>query len=139
MVKTFSIRNTVTKDYDMICDWWKAWNFPILPLDVLPNNGNDGVIVYYDGIPVCVGFLYATSSPSLFWCEWIVSNLKVRGKDIRKHALVLLINSITDLAKQMGAKLIFTSLKNKSLLEYFKTCGYSIDSSTAIEMIKIIR
>ena len=134
----FSIRNLEENDYETLCEYWKWFRFPAPAREMLPLDIGDGIAVSFNNEIVCAGFLYATSSPSLFWIEWIVSNPKVKDKILREQSIILLINSITELAKQMGAKAIFTSLKHKSLLKHFDKCGYSIDSSTAIEMIKII-
>ena len=132
----FSIRNTEVDDYKQFCEWWSWFRFPAPPLDMLPNNGNDGIVVIHNNIDVCAGFLYATSSPSLFWCEYIVSNPEIKDRIIRKEALKLLIETISKLAKQMGGKIIFTSLKNESLVKSYESCGYVIGSTNTTEMIK---
>lgn len=138
MENIFTIRNTESSDYAMLCSWWKYFRFASPSLDILPNNGNDGVMVYCNGIEVCAGFLYATSSTSLFWCEWIVSNPEVKDRQVRKESLNLLIKSICDLAKQMGAKVIYTSLKNESLINAYKDNGFQVGSTSTIEMIKVL-
>ena len=138
MEQTFSIRNTTKNDYPTLCEYWKWFRFPAPPLEMLPNDGEDGIVVSFGNEIVCAGFLYATSSKSLFWCEFIVSNPKVKDRKVRKQAIKLLINSISELAKQMGAKAIFTSLKNENLLQHYKDCGYTVNTTTAIEMTKIL-
>ena len=138
MDKLFSIRNTESSDYEMLCEWWSWFRFPAPQIDMLPNNGKDGVIVLYDSVDVCAGFLYATSSASFFWCEYIVSNPKVKDKIVRKKALKILIDTISEMAKNMGGKIIFTSLKNQSLVKSYQDCGYAIGSENTIEMVKLL-
>lgn len=135
---SFNIRNTDENDYKTLCEYWKFWRFPAPPIEMLPNNGRDGIIVSFNGDIVCAGFLYATSSSSLFWCEYIVSNPNVKDKIIRKESIKILINTISEMAKNMGAKMIFTSLKNQNLVNSYKDCGYLMGSSNTIEMIKLI-
>lgn len=130
------IRNTSEQDYDMFVSWWKWFRFPPPPKQMLPNNGNDGILVLDENdVEVCAGFIYATSSPYLFWLEWVISNPKVKNRELRDQSITLLINSLSGLAKQMGAVSIYSSLKNESLVRHYEKCGF-ISSKGAIEMIR---
>ncbi len=97
------------KHYEMICQWWKAQNWPLIPLDHLPKTG---LVVLCEGEPAVVGFIYKTDS--LFcWFEWIVANPEIR-KEKRSEAIFYLIREIKSAAHEMGFKSIFTSANNES-------------------------
>ena len=136
MENELTIRDLTEKDYDTICKWWKWWRFAPVAKESLPDNGTGGLMVEYNGINICTGFLYTTNS-NLCKIEWIVSNYEVRNNKIRKECLEALINALTNRAKKLGFKIAFTYLVNKKLKEKLKECGF-IESNKPIEMIKII-
>lgn len=136
METELTIRDLTEKDYDTICKWWRWWRWKEVARESLPDNGTGGLMVQYNNIDVCTGFLYTTNS-NLCHIEWIVSNYEIRDKQIRKECLEALINALTDRAKNLGFKTAFTYLLNDNLKEKFKECGF-IESCKPIEMIKII-
>jgi hypothetical protein len=136
MDSKLSIRNLVEEDYEIICKWWKWWRFVPVAKESLPDNGTGGFMIECNGVNICAGFLYTTNS-NLCKIEWIISNYEVRDKQIRKKSLEILINALTNKAKELGFKIAFTYLVNKKLKEKFKECGF-IESNKPIEMIKII-
>lgn len=130
------VRTTSVEDYPELTEWWKWFRFPAPSIAMLPNNMDDGIMVSKDGINICAGFIYSTPSV-IYWCEYIVSNPNVRDNTTRKEAIELLINTISQVATDMGAKAIFTSVKNENLLNRYLSCGY-IRSSNTTELIKLI-
>ena len=135
-MNTLKTRLTTKEDYRELVSWWKWHRFTPPTADMLPNNLKDGVMVSLDGVNCCAGFIYRTPS-SFCWCEYIVSNPEVKDKKIRTEALTLLINSITELSKNMNFKIIFTSVKNENLINKYASCGYLKGTSTT-EMIKVL-
>tara|TARA_R110000822_G_scaffold127454_4_gene262989 strand:+ start:19568 stop:19987 length:420 start_codon:yes stop_codon:yes gene_type:complete len=131
-------RNTSELDYNELCEWWKYFRFPCPPLAVLPDNGRNGIMVFKDDINICSGFIYATSSPLLYHFEWIVSNPNVKNRELRKKALNYLIDKASEVIKKSGGTIIYTSLKNESLLERYKENGFVVGSTGCYEMIKIL-
>lgn len=126
-------------DYPMLCKWWSDNRFPIPPKDFLPRNGTDGIIVMKDGVPICAGFIYETSSPALAWIEYIVANFDIKDRALRKESLNFLINTLVEICKAMNKKYIFTSVKNKGLIERYSDCGFLNGGNATTEMIKIIK
>jgi len=132
-----TIRNLKESDYtDTLLDWWKWHRFPAPPRFILPDNISDGLMVEYNGKPLCAGFLYSTSSKYLFHVEWVVSTYKIKDKDIRKKGIHLLINGLSYVAREQGARAIYTSLVRKNLIDRYKECGWVEGSRNATEMIK---
>ena len=62
--------------------------------------------------------------------------IMVSKEDDRKEAIELLIETLSLIAEDKGCKYIFTSLKNKLLINSYEKCGYVIGSTNCTEMIK---
>ena len=130
------IRYLKEDDYPTIAKWWEAWNWPVLPREMLPDNGESGYIVEKNGIPIVSGFLYLTNSTGAL-LEWIVSNPDYREKD-RKEAIEMLINGVEKDCKKLGLSYIFTIGRAKSLIETHKKLGWNVDKTPSYEIIKKI-
>jgi len=106
-------------DYQMVCDWWMAHEWPPVPACTLPKNG---LVVEEDGKPLAAGFLYGTDS-DLCSIEWIVSNpeapILARGVAVKK-----LVKSLTELGQKMGYGVIMGWLLSKSLMRVYSEEGY---------------
>lgn len=132
----FSIRFLKEEDYDVLCQWWKAWRWTAPPRDFLPENGCGGLMVEKDGVPVVAGFIYFTNS-AVAWSEFIISNFDYKEKD-RKEAIKILIFELTDMAKRKGSKYIYTVVKNQSLKETYEEMGYNNGSQKVDEMFMVL-
>lgn len=124
-------------DYETLTKWWKWWRFPVVDRELLPNNGLGGFMVEEDGVEIVAGFLYFTNSKFAL-CEYVVSNPKVKDRNLREKAIVFLINEITKEAKLNGVKCLFTSLKNSNLEDKYLKAGYSLGTKNTNEYIKNI-
>jgi hypothetical protein len=131
-----TIRNTREEYYEMLKGWWGFWKFPAPPQEMLPDNGRNGIIVQNNGIDVIAGFIYATSSPSFFHFEWVISNPDVKDRELRKQSKHFLINKASEFIKRLGGKAIYVSLKNPSLINDFEDCGFIKGSTSCVEMVK---
>ena len=70
----FNLRKLNSTDYeDILVGWWKDWEWTAPPKDFLPENGEGGVIIFDEEVPVCAGFMYATNS-KVAWIEFVISN-----------------------------------------------------------------
>lgn len=102
------IRPYTFLDYTSLEHWATLRKFPLLPPDYLPKTG---FIVPGH----CIGFLYETDTP-ITWLEWVISNPEAKNDE----ALNLLIETACSRAKELGYKMIFTSLEHKGLIERYK-------------------
>jgi hypothetical protein len=130
------IRYLTEDDYETLVGWWNDNRFPPPPRDMLPENGTGGIMVSSNGIDVCSGFLYLTNSKCA-WCEFIVANFNYRDPD-RADCILFLINSLKEIAKQNGFKYIYTTVKNKSLIEKYEQCGFIKGDNNSQEMVSKI-
>ena len=136
MKSNLTFRPLIEEDYKVVCEWWEWWRWRPVAKESLPDNGTGGFMIQNGNINVCAGFLYTTNS-NVCKIEWIISNYKVKDKQIRKEALEMLITTLVGKAKSLGFRIAFTYLLNENLKEKFGACGFT-KSSTPIEMIKVI-
>lgn len=132
------IRPLTDSDYDDILrGWWAGWKWEAPSRDFLPDNGKSGMLVYESDVPICAGFLYLTNS-QVAWVDWIISSPEYRKKPERKEAILFLISTLTELAKQTGHKYSYALLKHKSLISSYEALGYSKSDTYQVEMIKVL-
>ena len=129
-------RTLTESDYEILTDWWKAWGWPALAKDMLPDNGTGGIMVEHEGENVVAGFLYWSNS-KLVWLDWIISNPKV-SRDIRQEAIKKLILTAEHMTKKAGSKYMMSISRSNSLLKTHKELGWTIDPDPSHEMIKVI-
>jgi len=136
MEDKLNFRNLNEEDYEVICEWWELWKWPVLPREMLPDNGKCGYMVEKNGVPIVSGFLYLTNSTGAL-LEWIVSNPDYREED-RKEAIEMLINGAEKDCKKIGITYIFSIGRTKSLIDTHKKLGWQVDKKPSHEIIKII-
>lgn len=116
--------------YALISNWWKAHNWPAIPLDHLPT----GFVVTYNNTPAIAGFVYKTDSAfGLF--EFVVANPEIKGL-ARELAFKQLTDSVVQYSKTRGIKTLFTSVNNKGLIEKLKSSGFI---QTDVNMTNFVR
>jgi len=130
-------RLTTREDYPELVEWWKFWRFRPPTIEMLPNLMNDGIIISENGVNIFAGFIYRTPSAFCFM-EFIVSNPSIKDRKLRKEALSFLIEVISQLASKMGFKLVYSSIKNESLINHYLDNGFVKGSLNCTEMIKIL-
>lgn len=136
MGNKYEVRFMEEDDYDKMLPWFKWWRFPAPLKEMLPYNGLGGLMVCKDGMNICGGFLYKTNS-KIAWVEYIVSNPEYKSKD-RTDAIKYLIHSLKKLAISYGYRVLFTSVKNESLINHLKDEGFIVGSSGTSEMVCVI-
>jgi len=129
-------RTLTESDYEILTDWWKAWGWPALAKDMLPDNGTGGIMVENKGENIVAGFLYWSNS-KLVWLDWIISNPKT-NRDIRQEAIKKLILTAESMTKEAGSKFMMSISRSNSLLKIHKELGWTIDKTPSHEMVKII-
>ncbi|MGH2666032.1 hypothetical protein [Flavobacterium sp.] len=133
----FKVRNLIDSDYDnFLVGWWKQWRWTPPPRDFLPQNGTGGVMVEKEGIPIVAGFVYLTNS-AVAWSEFIISNFEYKEPD-RKQAIKIIIQELSEISRQCGAKYIYTVVKNPSLQKMYEEMGFTNGSQKANEMFLIL-
>ena len=129
-------RTLTESDWETLSDWWKAWNWPVMAKDMLPDNGTGGIMVENEGENIVAGFLYWSNS-KLVWLDWIISNPKV-NRDIRQEAIKKLILTAEHMTKEAGSRYMMSISRSNSLLKTHEQMGWSVDKTPSHEMIKVI-
>lgn len=133
-----SSRRTTDIDYQLMREWGEFWRFPAPPRDFLPENFESGMSVCLeDGTVVCLGFLYLTNSKAC-WLEFVFSNPEIKDKELRAKSIEFLIESLCSVARQLGYKWVFSSLKNESLKKRYLECGFVTGSQGTTEVLKTL-
>ena len=134
MNNELNFRPLKEEDYETICKWWKEWNWPVIPKEMLPDKGKSGFIVEKNNIPIVSAFLYLTNSTGAL-LEWIVSNPEYREDD-RKEAIELLITNAETVCKNMGITYMFSIGRSKNLMKTHEKLGWQVDKKPSYEIIK---
>ena len=129
-------RSLTEKDYNILSEWWKAWGWPVMAKDMLPDNGTGGIMIDNEGENIVAGFLYWSNS-KLVWLDWIISNPNA-NKKIRKQAIETLIFTAEQMVRDAGSKYMMSISRSNSLLKIHKHMGWSVDKTPSHEMIKVI-
>ena len=129
-------RTLTESDYEILTDWWKAWGWPVLAKDMLPDSGTGGIMIENEGENVVAGFLYWSNS-KMVWLDWIISNPKT-NRDIRQEAIKKLILTAESMTREAGSKFMMSISRSNSLLKIHKELGWTIDPDPSHEMIKAI-
>ncbi len=134
----FDIRPLNANDYDdILVGWWKDWRWVAPERDFLPEDGTGGLIVYDGETPVCAGFLYNTNS-KVTWIEWVISNFEYKDREKRADALSLLVETLTNISRNLGNKFCYALIKNKGLIGVYTKSGYISGDAYNKEMIKVL-
>jgi hypothetical protein len=137
MSDSLVLRSLVEEDYKVICDWWTKWEWPILPKELLPQDGLGGFMVEKNKKPIVTGFVYLTNSKwALF--EFIVSDPDYKEND-RNDAVELLVSGAEQFCIDLGIKSIFHIGRNKGLINKFNKLGWHIDETPSYEITKRIQ
>tara|TARA_Y100000389_G_C17471296_1_gene531402 strand:- start:11807 stop:12208 length:402 start_codon:yes stop_codon:yes gene_type:complete len=131
-----NIRKLTESDYETLASWWKAWKWPPVQKDFLPDNGTGGFVIEKEGIMIVAGFVYITNSKAVL-LEWIISNPEYREDD-RDMAITCLIKTIEKIVKDWGYKYIFSIGRTKTLIDKHKELGYHVDDTPSYEITKIL-
>ena len=132
-----NIRKLTESDYEILAKWWKAWKWPPIEKDFLPENGTGGFVIEKEGKMIVAGFVYITNSKAVL-LEWIISNPEYREDD-RGVAITCLINNIEAIIKDWGYKYIFSIGRTKALIDKHKELGWHVDEKPSYEIVKTLK
>lgn len=122
-----------TDNYDLFCKWWEAWGWASIPFEFLPD---DGVVVSYDGDKVCAAFLYKTDTP-ICWAENYISDPRA-DREIRDEALNLLIQALSEKAKDAGFVVMMSAIKHNILGRRLEKNGFQMADQNLTSYIKVL-
>lgn len=115
--------------YEVICGWWKAYGFPVLPRDLLSKRG---FISFVNSKPIVCGFLYKDETSSFGMLEWITINPD-SSDDERFEAFNALMIHFKNLSKDIGIKFLISVSTNESLTSRLESSGFCLTKNTYLE------
>lgn len=117
------------KHYEEVVLWMNARGWPVLPLELLPE---DGFIVP----GVCCAFVYTSEKcKSLAFMEWIFTNPEASSND-RNDGLDLVIEKIYSFCRSKGVISVVTYLNDSGLIDRIVKSGGEISET---DMVGVIR
>lgn len=129
------IRPFRTEDYSLFSTWWEEHEFPVPPIEVLPESA--GLVVEGPSGPICAGWLYSVYDTPMSWLEFIVGDPRA-SKDIRDAGLDALVESAMVKAKREGHVLIFTSVEHPALIERYKKHGFEVTDTRMTNFVRAV-
>lgn len=115
--------------YGTTCTWWGENGWPVVAPLMLPPTG-------FIVPGMCVGYLYETNS-GVALLEWIVGT-KNADKAQRSLAIDILIKTMIVSAKERGFKALFTSTKNKSLINRYEKQGFLKTDTESTNLVRAL-
>lgn len=129
------IRDYQKTDYSTLQSFWKQypeWSDHGVAEFLLPKIG---LIYEKSNQVIAAAFLYEAKDTPICWLEWTVADPKI-SYELRGEALDSIIEALSIKAKSLGYSLIFTSAKNKRLIDRFKTHHFQVGDEGCTEMIR---
>lgn len=115
-----------------VYEWWSEHQWPALPQEILPSRS---YMAFIGEKPILAGFLYKDETCGFSMLEWIVANPDSTQEE-REEAFQELIDHVTQVAKEIGAKVLLTSTKNESLCDRFLKQGFQKTDTGMTYLIK---
>lgn len=122
------------RDYPTVKNWWIAHNWTPVHITRLPKIGR---VIEHDGTPIAAAWLYKFVDGYAGWVEYTISNPETKS-ELRKEALLKLLASFEDVAKEERIDCLLTFTNHPSLIERFKDCGFQVaDQNITMLMRKL--
>ena len=108
-------RRYTDADYDMICAWFSALDWPIIPKESIPQYG---IIILDDGkCPVASSFIYLVDEKNcdFIYPGWILFNPDISYRKILE-SMDCISSAYDDIARDNGKTHIQMTMKTESLI-----------------------
>lgn len=124
------IRPFKDTEFEMIRQWYLDAGVNPPESEMLMENGT--LVVELDGIPAIAQTILFTQSKSFCFLECLIKNPVFKGINLEPY-LVLLANTLFELAKEQGYKNMFTYGNVGKLKDKYKRLGFtqSLDNLSA--------
>lgn len=126
-MQELTIRRYDPSDFETLKAWWDRHGFAGMQPEMLPRIG-----FVVEGI--CAGFVYQTDSAwALF--EWVVSNPESE-KESRRAGLDLLIEAAIHESRELGFKLLFSTIKHPALIKRYENHGFIATDRDQVSLVR---
>jgi len=116
--------------------WWVGHKMGLVPVGMLPRCG---VLVTDDAArPLAVGWLFMDNSISVGWVSWITTNSDLDARTAVR-SLKYLMDSIEQVATELGYTILMTATDRDGLTRYFKRDGWIQNHTGMTQLFKELR
>lgn len=119
-----------SKHYGILVDWWKQYNYPPVPQDVLPKRG----FFAFDGNkPVAFTCTYLSEEPIAFVAFTIVDK-HVEG--FKKYkGISMVVDALKEEAKKCGKHALYSFTANETLVSIYQKKGFLVSEKNCVSLI----
>lgn len=114
----------------MVCEWWKSWDWPLLPPDSLPPIG---LIVDESA---CAWLLRTDANLAIIL--YPISSKAIRGKK-RQRAVDTLIDSLSFIATELGYKFLHALTNKQTLDAHYRRGGFGAYDQNITHYVKELK
>ena len=122
----------VEKDYETIASWWLRQDWPVVHVSALSPKG---FIVENNSVKLAAAWVYKLQDSPWSLMEWTVGNPDANWED-RSNAINLLIEEISQYAKNDNSSYLLTMTKHQRLIDKFKNQKFE---ETDVDMTHLMR
>lgn len=119
--------------YGVICGWWAARGWPVLPKESLPKTG---YIAFIEEKPIAAGFILKFEEIPIGMLEWIVSDPDTSHKE-RSEAISELMDHMISESKNIGIRILGASISNMRLKEKYLQKGFLVSDEAVSLLVRM--
>ena len=125
MEKKYNIRPVMVEDRDILINWWESYDHMLVPsLELLPENGQSGLVIEKEGRIIAAAFVYLTNS-DMGYIDFMVSDPNYKGRD-RFEMITMLIEACSELAIELGCRIIWAMTTYDGVVKRCEKLNYDI-------------
>jgi hypothetical protein len=125
MERKYDIRPVRVEDFNTLKEWWESYDHMVVPsVDLLPEEGKLGLVVEKEGRMMAAAWVYLTNS-DIGYVDFLVSDPNYKGRD-RFEIITELSQACSELAIQLGCRIIWCMTTYEGVLKRFKHLGFDI-------------
>ena len=125
MKEKYKIRPVTIEDSDILTEWWESYNHMLVPsLELLPENGQGGLVIEKEGKMIAAAFIYLTNS-DMGYIDFLVSDPNYKGKD-RFEIITMLIEACSELAIELGCRIIWAMTTYDGVIKRCKKLDHNV-------------
>ena len=125
MKEKYKIRPVMVEDRDILINWWESYDHMLVPsLELLPENGQSGLVIEKEGRMIAAAFVYLTNS-DMGYIDFMVSDPNYKGRD-RFEMITMLIEACSELAIELGCRIIWAMTSYDSVIKRCEKLDHNV-------------
>ena len=125
MKEKYKIRPVMVEDRDILINWWESYDHMLVPnQELLPENGQSGLVIEKEGRMIAAAFVYLTNS-DMGYIDFMVSDPGYKGRD-RFEMITMLIEACSELAIELGCRIIWAMTTYDGVIKRCKKLDHNV-------------